>query len=217
MDFLMWEIADGFLRGDARVGLSDAERAAVGEIEKGGPGSGCQGPNCGRPKGGGSDAGFKLKAGNAGAWQFNAADPVNTRDLDDRIVEKFSIDKDGRFVPVSAGQMHASTLRDGYDQAVRVIQDPKRRLVFMHFSGVDQDTYTAAREGNPAAWAKVRGMQIELADRLYGKHPGTRVILASGGPEGYRIPGSKTGLIEHASEIPANPAQFIDKKYLYTV
>lgn len=191
--------------------------ADVAEVEKGGSGSGSwEGP--GQPRFAHAPAGgFKLRASNPDAYEFNVKDPVRTKDLSGRVVSKFSITPSGEFAPVSEGQMHASVLKPGeYDESVRVIQDPKRKLAFMHFGGASKQEIESAISGDEKVWASVRERQREIADKLYRRHPGTKVILASGGPGGTRS-GSRTGFVDSPSDIPDMPENFIDPKYVHTV
>ena len=205
-----------FLEGKANATTTDKKRVwsafspvqiKINKFEKGGPGSGCQGPNCGRPKGVVASAEFKLRAKNPGAWEFNDVDPVKTTDLDGRVVEKFSITSSGEFVPVGSGQFHSHTLPiTEFDSSTRVVQDLKRKVAVFRFSGSDAEVKRAL-SGDVSVWNTVRARQAELAERLYSKHPGMQVILASGGPDATDLHGM--------DDIPDNPARFADKKYVY--
>ena len=190
------------------------------KVEKGGPGSGCKGPNCGRPKGSGR---FAVKSGYPNAFKFNHADPVTTKYSDGKSIDKFVVMQDGTFIPVLADQRHGNAIGDlgaqvdysQYDSSIRVVQDLSRKLAFIRIAHPDMSVVNAAViDGDERAMNQVIEYQKGVADELYAKHPGMTVILASGGTprnDQNNLPSD----LDNGYSIPDKPQKYVNAKFMY--
>ena len=188
-------------------------------MTKGGPGSGCQGPNCGRPRT--SDpqsAKFGLQTSYPAAFSFDTKDPIwTTVKSDGKPVDKFSISPNNEFVPVMRGDRHAMAINgdwQNFDRSLRVIQDHSRKVAFFRFGSAEPVTIQAAAEGNKDAMNLILNKQRNLAENLYGKNKGWKIILASGGTRNHDF-NSLPSRIDEPEEIPDNPEAFIESKFMY--
>ena len=186
-------------------------------MTKGGPGSGCQGANCGRPRTGNSK-GFTLTTKYPHAFTYNAKDPINTlANKDGKPVGKFSIGPNNEFMPVFRGEMHAQAQTgdwQDFDRSVRVIQDPSRKIALFRFGGGEQATLSAAQDGNKEAMDLILNRQKELASNLYGSHKGWKIILASGGTRAHDF-NTLPYQLDEPGELPDNPETFIEQRFTY--
>ena len=188
-------------------------------MTKGGPGSGCQGPNCGRPRTGVAETSkFTMQTSYPAAFTFNAKNPIRTTvNSDGKPVDKFSIGPDNEFMPTMRGDRHAQAQRgdwQDFDRSTRVIQDPARKVALFRFGSGEQATLTAAIDGNKDAMNLILNKQRNLAENLYGKDKGWKIILASGGTRNHDF-NTLPSRLDEPDEIPDNPETFVDTKFIY--
>lgn len=215
-------IAESFRLAHAQAEIDGEHPGHIGryydtgvlKLEKGGPGSGCQGENCGRPS-----SGFKYQSKFPNNFTYNEKDPIKTTvNRDGQPVDKFAVTGNNKFVPVGRDEAHGQALRygdvDDYDSSIRVIQDPKRKLAIFRIGGADKDTLNAAVMGDKRAMNIVIHKQADLADRLYGKHKGWTIALASGGTwrfDNNNLPNK----LDNAEDLPKDMESLVDKRFIY--
>ena len=186
--------------------------ADVDTVAKGGPGSGCN-PSvgtCGRPA-----TGMKTRYPNA--FTFNEKDPIKTIvNRDGKPVDKFVITPDGNFVPVARDEAHGVALGDfiNYDITTRVIQDTNRKLAVIRLGSVDKTTLNDAIMGDKGAMNRVIAKQREIAEKLYGKHKGWTVVLASGGTWRFHD-NNLPNKLDNAEDLPENMEGLVNKEFIY--
>lgn len=190
------------------------------KLQKGGQGSGCQGPNCGRPETGNKDFKYRTKFGTA--FNYNEKDPVSTTSTRTKEpVDKFVVTDDNEFIPVSHDELHGIALANNdvknFDSTTRVIQDLPRKVAFFRIGYPDTKVLNSAIiDGDEKSMNMIINRQKEIAEKLYGGHKGMKVILASGGlprVHGNNLPRD----IDNGSEIPKNPEAYVDKRFTYKV
>lgn len=194
------------------------------DVHKGGPGSGCKGPNCGRP----STGAFKIASGYPDSFMLNHEDPVSTRHKNGgkSFIDKFVVTPRGEFIPVLEDQRHGGAIGDmgskadygkDYDASIRVVQDLPRKVALIRIAHPDQRVVNAAViDGDERAMNQILEHQRGVADKLYGKHKGMTVILASGGT--WRVDQNELPKdLDNGYQLPAKPQGYVNAKFIHRI
>lgn len=208
--------------------LSDAQEAerrgytyrSAQKVEKGGPGSGCQGPNCGRPATGTVHSKMKMRVLSPDSFKAVESDPVSTKEVSTgKPLDKFIVTTKNEFVPVHSYDRHSAVIigsGPGYDATTRVIQDLDRKVALIRIGHDDPKILQDAVMGDKTAMNKVIERQRNIAQQLYGKHKGMKVILASGGTWRFdqnNLPRD----VDSGAQLPSKPEQYVNAKFIYKV